>query len=465
MLMSSSTSSSAPSSTSDAPERESGGSAPSNGANPSGPSEPQSSGGASGAGSRGGIGIRPWHVAAVLVAASVIGLVLYGLWPTLTGAAGENPEEQTSADVPASVTRIDAVIAQRTSLPMRAEANGHLVPWRRATLSTETSGRVVERLVDEGDRVREGDLLIRLDDREERIALEEARAELVKAQAEYAVQSSQGGAAPSDTTVLAQARTRLREAQDAFDAGTLSREELAEARRRYESARVLAGQEQGAVRAATTGLTQAEQAVQRAELNLSRTRVRAPFTGRVADVAAETGQRLGAGSAVLTLLDDRRMKVEVDVLESDVVSVREGTTARVVVPSLSSETFDGTVYAVNPMVDPQSGTGRVTVALPNPGGRLVAGLYTTVRLETDRLEDRTVVSEDAVLVRQGRDLVFRVEEGRAQWEYVTVGARSGAYVEIETGVSPGDTIAVDGHFALAHDAPVRVDEVRDLDVR
>jgi HlyD family secretion protein len=404
-------------------------------------------------------------VAAVLVAASVIGLVLYGLWPTLTGATDEDPKEQTSADVPASVTRIDAVVAQRTSLPMRAEANGHLVPWRRATLSTETSGRVVERRVNEGARVREGDLLIRLDDREERIALEEARAELVKAQAEYAVQSSQGGAAPSDTTVLAQARTRLREAREAFDAGTLSREELAEARRRYESARVLAGQEQSAVRAATTGLTQAEQAVQRAELNLARTRVRAPFTGRVADVAVETGQRLGAGSAVLTLLDDRRMKVEVDVLESDVVNVREGTTARVVVPSLSSETFDGTVYAVNPMVDPQSGTGRVTVALPNPDGRLVAGLYTTVRLETDRLDDRTVVAEDAVLVRQGRDLVFRVEGGRAQWEYVTVGARSGAYVEIETGVSPGDTIAVDGHFALAHDAPVRVDEVRDLEVR
>jgi HlyD family secretion protein len=74
-----------------------------------------------------------------------------------------------------------------------------------------------------------------------------------------------------------------------------------------------------------------------------------------------------------------------------------------------------------------------------------------------------VVPEDAVLVRQGRDLVFVVEGGRAQWQYVDLGARSGNYVEITEGAQPGDTIAVDGHFALAHDAPVSIGTVRPLD--
>jgi multidrug efflux pump subunit AcrA (membrane-fusion protein) len=61
-----------------------------------------------------------------------------------------------------------------------------------------------------------------------------------------------------------------------------------------------------------------------------------------------------------------------------------------------------------------------------------------------------------VLVRQGRDLVFRVNNGRAEWVYVEVGRRSGNEVEIVDGLKPGDEIAIAGHHALAHDAPVAV---------
>jgi len=161
------------------------------------------------------------------------------------------------------------------------------------------------------------------------------------------------------------------------------------------------------------------------------------------------------------------MKVEVDVLASDVVRVQEGATAQVHVPALGPETdstalFEGTVWAVNPRVSPESGTGRVTVTVPNSGGRLVSGLHANVWLETRRLSDRLVVPEDAVLVRQGRDLVFVIEESRAQWTYVNLGARSGDFVAITDGVAPGDTVAVDGHFALAYDAPVDVEAVREL---
>lgn len=164
------------------------------------------------------------------------------------------------------------------------------------------------------------------------------------------------------------------------------------------------------------------------------------------------------------------MKVEVDVLESDVVHVRKGRTARVHVPALGTEndpnaTLEGRVWGVNPQVSPESGTGQVAVSIPNPSGRLVSGLYATVWLETERLRNRLVVPEKAVLVRQGRDLVFVIEDGRAQWTYVDLGARSGGHVEITDGVAAGDTIAVDGHFALAHDAPVTIGTVRELSLK
>jgi HlyD family secretion protein len=152
------------------------------------------------------------------------------------------------------------------------------------------------------------------------------------------------------------------------------------------------------------------------------------------------------------------------------VDVQEGATARVHVPALgqpddSTAVIAGTVWAINPQVSPESGTGRVTVSVPNPNRRLVSGLFANVQLETERLQNRLVVPDEAVLVRQGRDLVFVVEDGTAQWSYVDIGARSGDYVEITKGAQPGDTVAVDGHFALAHDAPVEVDEVQSLEVK
>jgi len=379
--------------------------------------------------------LEGWHVAGLLLFVAVVGLGLYGLWPVLTGQAEDEAAKQ-DVEAPSSKAAVDAVVAERVDFPLRTQASGHLVPWQRSRIHAEAGGPVVERAVEEGDRVDEGDLLVRLKNEEEQIALEEARAEFLEARAEY--EAKYEGSEP----VLA-----------AFDSTGGSS--------------VIDRSDRQATQAAVSGLTAAQQAVERARLNLERTRVTAPFAGRVANVEVEEGQYVSSGAEVATLLQDRRMKVEVDVLESDVVHVRKGASVRVHVPSLGPEEdstagVDGHVWAVNPVVERESGTGRVTVSIPNPDGRLVSGLYAEARIETQRLQGRLVVPEEAVLVRQGRDLVFVVEGGRAQWQYVNVGARSGDYVEITDGVTLGDTVAVDGHFALAHDAPVRVDEVRAL---
>jgi len=373
-----------------------------------------------------------WHVAGVLLATAVLGLGIYGLWPVLTGQAGEDAARE-DVEAPSSTAEVDAIVAERTEFPIRTQASGHLVPWQRARLHAESSGQVVNRPVREGDRVTKGAVLAAFENRQERIALEEARAELLKARAEY---RAKYGADSTTSTQVASA------------------DSVADATRR-------------ATQAAASGLTAARQAVEKAKLNLGRTRITAPFAGRVANLKIEEGQYVAQGREVATVLQDRRMKVEVEVIEEDLVALEAGATAQVHVPAIDAEGdslawVEGTVWAVNPQVETKSGTGTVTVSIPNPEGRLVSGLYAEVRLETRRLSDRLVVPEDAILVRQGRDLVFIVEDGRAQWSYVDVGARSGEYVEITKGAQAGDTIAVGGHFALAHDAPVRIGEVRSI---
>ena len=260
---------------------------------------------------------------------------------------------------------------------------------------------------------------------------------------------------------------RLRKAEQAHDAGTLTRTELQLARRTFQSIDVLSGNRRDALQAVSSNLAQSEQGVERAKLELSRTRLVAPFSGRIADLQVEVGQHIAPGTAVLTLLEDDRMKVSVQVLEADLMHIVVGASATVVVPNFSDAVLWGSVYSINPRINPDYGFGRVTVALSNPAGRLISGLHANIALETERLPNRLVVPASAVLTRQGRDLVFKAEHGKGHWTYVFTGERSGNFVEI-TGagsaniVEPGDTILVSNHDALPHDAPVEVTAIRAL---
>lgn len=406
---------------------------------------------------------QAWHGAGVVLLLAVGGLLLYGFWPVLMGTVEEDdrPEIEEAA---VSEAQIEVVEVTPVDFPLRAEATGALAPWRQSAISAEAGGRIVGRPVEEGQRVAAGAVLYRLDDRDVRIELEEARSDLLQARAEYGVALRQEDAALAlpDTSFVAERRAAYEAAQAAHARGEISDAALQTARRQYEAAQVLTGRDRAAVQAAVSGLAAAEQRLERAELALERTRITAPYGGRVADLEAEVGQRVGAGEEVAKLLDDSRMKVRVDVLESDLVRMTQGGTVRARLPALDDRVVEGTIYAINPRVDPATGTGRVTVAIPNTDGRLVGGLFAYVELETERLPDRLVVPADAVLVRQGRDLVFRIADGRAEWVYVEVGARSGNYVEVTEGLQPGDRVAVAGHFALAHDAPVEVAAVREV---
>ena len=192
---------------------------------------------------------------------------------------------------------------------------------------------------------------------------------------------------------------------------------------------------------------------------LSRMQVLASIDGRIAELQTEVGQRVNTGQHILNLLDDSKMKVEVNVLESDLHGLKVGATARVRIPSMADTLVNGRIFSINPKVDPTTGTGRITVSIDNRKGELISGLFAYVELESDRIKNRLVVPSEAVLVRQGRDLVFVVDGGRAQWTYVTVGRRSGDFVEIVDLLSPGDSVAVSGHHALSHDGRVEVGNV------
>ncbi len=363
---------------------------------------------------------------------------------------------------------VTVALARRGDIVMRISATGLTRARRQVVISPKVAGEIVRLPVREGQAVAQGSLLLKLDDREFLLALEQARADLLKAQVEYGLMKgdSTGSAPLADhshhgSLGLEASRRRWQQAERMAEQGQITPEEYDSARLEYETALVLSGQKRHEVIASKTGLSSAWNAFKRAELNLSYTEIRAPFSGVVADVNVETGQQVVPGQECLRLVDLAEVEVDLGVLESEIGLVQEGRRAEVSFVAFPGELFMGQVVSVNPRVDPETKTCRVRVRLSNPQGKLKAGMYAFAKLEGRIFRDRFIVPKEAILVRDNRKLVFIVRDGLAKWCYVDTGLEDEYSVEIvgsAFGLQEGEPVITSGHYTLAHDTPVRIIE-------
>jgi membrane fusion protein (multidrug efflux system) len=345
----------------------------------------------------------------------------------LTGGSGAS-QFSTSVPQPVRGARVE-----RDTLWIRVTAAGQAEALLRTTVLAQVAGRVREVMVRENQGVAEGASLLQIDTMEYALRVSEARANQQSAEVE-------------------------------FRQLTLFDDEIQDAAVREERRRIARTR---------SNLDQAEIELRRAELELSRARVVAPFEGRVADARVVPGQFVSQGTELMTVVDLDPIRVEVQVLEAELGLLAEGRRAEVVFAAYPGETFVGRVQSINPVVDPATRTGRVTVVLANTDNRIKPGMYANVSLDAEALPDRIIVPRAALLQRgtgELRPMLFVFEEangvGLAKWRYVNPGRESDTHVEIlregpENGVvEPGEVVLVDGHHYLAHDTPVRlVDDV------
>ena len=338
------------------------------------------------------------------------------------------PDAGPSQFSAAVATPVRGAPAVRDTLWIRVTAAGQARANRRSATTAQVEGVVRRVPVRENQSVAAGALLVQLDTVEIALELAQARADLLAAETEYR------------QLVL-------------FD------DEIEDPAVRAERERIARS---------TSGLEQAEVALRQAELRLERTRVTAPFGGRVADLEVVEGQHVTVGDELLTVVDLEPIEVDVQVLESELRFLSEGRRAALSFNAYPAETFTGRIETINPVVDPETSTGRVTVVLPNADGRIKPGMYAEVSLDAEAVPDRVLIPRSAVVERDRRPVVFVYEEtergGLAKWRYVNPGRENETHVELlregpEQGfVEPGEIVLVDGHHYLAHDTPVRLVE-------
>jgi membrane fusion protein (multidrug efflux system) len=433
-----------------------------------------------------------------LVIVVIIGAVAYVVWRrvqaekaeqqqgTAQATAGERAEAVEGLFRGLDPIPVKAVEAVRGTLVQTVHAEGRAQPARQVTLSAQVNGRLERVRVREGDFVRAGQILMELDDEEYRMSLEEAQGNLLSAEADYARGLEQTDAVaqaglaipqlPVDESELTRLEARWHQAQTDLAAGRIDEKAFRDIELEYRTARILAGKEKGNILKAAVQMRQIQ--VSRAQRNLERCRVQAPYDGRVADVAVAPGQYIGASTELCDLLDVSVMRVDVDVLESEIAPIRSGRRAEVRFTALPGQVLQSEVVSVNPVINPQSRTGRVRLELSNPQGRITPGMFARARIFSRDIPDVVMVPLDAIVERDERTLVFQVERSAdeerpdiVKWRYVQLGERNDTHVVIlpetedpHAGVTAGMLVCVEGHVSLQHDSPVRLVEVLDTDV-
>jgi membrane fusion protein (multidrug efflux system) len=310
--------------------------------------------------------------------------------------------------------------------------SGALAPEREATVRAELSAPVVETLIDQGQRVNAGQLLIRLDDAAIRDQLLSARSSVTTAQANLTV---------------AQHEQDRNEAL--LKAGAIAERAVEQSRAQVTAAR------------AQLAIAQAQLAS--AEKQSSNTRITAPFAGIVSARPVNAGDVVSPGTALVTVVDPSTMRLEASVPAEALGAVRLGAPVDFSVTGYPNRHFTGRVTRINPIADPATRQVRILASLPNTGGTLVGGLFAEGRVSSES-HRAPIVPQSAVDERGLRPSVVRLKNGRTEKAEVTLGLRDAATetVEVTQGLTPGDTVLLGAARGISAGTPVRVSAPSDV---
>ncbi len=329
-------------------------------------------------------------------------------------------KEEAAPKVAQTVTA--AVVTEQT-LPRRVEVSGSVTAWNEVIVGAETGGlTAVQVLVDEGDWVRQGQLIVKMSDTIQRAALRQAQAGVMSAKA-----------------TLAEATAALGRSQELKSRGYLSQAALDQALARQ--------------RTASASLAQAEAAAASSAAQLDQTNLRAPVSGRVSSRSVVKGQIVQPGVELFRLVRDGRLELAGEVPEAQLNLLRSGMPA-VITGDEGGET-SGVLRLVTPRVDAQTRVGLARVSLGSPGA-FRPGMFAKASIDVGD-QPALTLPQSAVVFRNSKPGVY-VVDARTQVHFreVTTGARVGEFVEIAAGLTAGERVVVGGAGFLADGDNVRV---------
>lgn len=334
---------------------------------------------------------------------------------------GCSTDRHAAAASPERVSDVSLIAVQSRSVPNWTEAVGTVRASQTASIASQISGNILEVHVHEGDRVTPGQILALIDDAMPRAAVEEASA------AEASAKQSLS-AAEAEYVLAASTQERYRQLHEKNEISTQQFDEVKTRAQAAAAARDLA---QAQILRATAALAQAR-------VSLGYCRVEAPFAGLVTARQVDPGTYASVGLPLFTIERGDSYRLEAQINEADVGSIRIGSPATVIIDSIGGQ-LESRVIEVVPAADSASRTFLVKIGLA-PDSRLRSGLFGRARFP--RGTRNALMIPRAALVERGQlEAVFVVDSGNlSTLRYVAPGNPDGQYVEILSGLQAGERI-------------------------
>ncbi len=312
---------------------------------------------------------------------------------------------------------------------------GNLIGEQTVDVVPRAAGRITALSVKLGDRIRRGQVLAKIEDRE---LVEQVR----QAQASHQVAEATIRQREADLNL---AETNVERSRNLFGRQLLPKQTLDDSEARYISA-------VAALDLARAQLAQSEARLEELKINLANTNVISPVDGFVSRRNLDVGAFASQNQPVASVVDISSLRLVANVVERDLKAVNVGDRAQVEVDAFPGEKFSGRIARLAPVLDPSTRTAPMEIEILNPQFRLKPGMYARVDLTVEDKQNALVVPKIALIDSQGERGVYQPsEDGRAKFKAVKVGIENNDQAEILEGLTEGEVIVSTGASALRRD--------------
>ena len=389
-------------------------------------------------------------------------LSLAALSAFLGGCGKGDAQGQRATKGPAAI-RVSATGVQRISIDRQVDLSGTLISPDQARVSSEVAGVVTQVLVELGQEVKPGQVLVRLEPRELELALDRAISLLRQTEAQLGIDGINGKQPPPDEQIslvrtakanLDDARAQLVRAQRLMKQRLLPQADMDTAETRVKVAEASYQSAIETVQSLKASLQERRAEVELARKKLNDAVVRAPVAGSVSERLVHPGEFIQQNTPVIGLVQMNPLKLKTAVQERHASLVQPNQAVRFAVETFPNEIFSGKVAYISPAVDQATRTFTVEVLVDNSHRKLKPGFFAKGVIGLRRDDNVLAIPEEAVSTLAGVSTVFIVKDGRVRQQVVSLGTRNGKSLEVLDGLKGDETLATSSLSQLANGAPV-----------
>jgi len=325
----------------------------------------------------------------------------------LSGLFNRNKDKEEDVE---EAVPVELATVVRMDMPAYLATTATLESEKTATVLAKITGEIVELRAEEGDWVKEGDILALLDGAVQRTSVSEAKARMLGIQ------------------------VNLERAETLASQELASAKELSDLRYQFE---------------------EAQAQLSAVELQESYTRIVAPFSGQLAERFVDIGQSVSISTELFSIVDPDPLLARIHLPEKEAMKITSGQEVVISPDTNPDEDIDGVVLRVAPVVDPRTGTVKVTCSVPGNSSILRPGSFVRVRVQTDLRSHVLAIPKRALVPEGGDTYIFRAEADTVLKVPIVTGLASNLLIQVTKGVNAGDRIVAVGHGGLKTGALIR----------